>query len=301
MARTVSILMDSEGVEGYAEEIGRYLKDLFGLRPYFTLVSSCLAPDYVLETVKHYDSLGNPEGTVHACVAGGSDMLSGLVDGATLNPVFAARPFADRETAYTDTTASLRMPANVSPMTVLGPENTAVHIAKAFGHGDDDLRKEIAKHLEIKDRTSDDGSSESIALMDTPLKEWDRIRARFGRVVSSKDRYQFHISNTDELSVPHVRVSKMKKEPPEPTANSSLLYMDVRDKRVFRRKVSEYAQKMGRGQDPLVVGLENSILAAMKIVGMHRPHLRERLKEYMESIRAKISDADRDVWNKLMA
>jgi 5-(carboxyamino)imidazole ribonucleotide mutase/phosphoribosylaminoimidazole-succinocarboxamide synthase len=75
-------------------------------------------------------------------VAGRSNALSGLVDGAVAAPVIACPPYSDRF-GGSDIFSSLRMPSGIAPAVVLEPSGAALLAAKILSLADPALRQGV--------------------------------------------------------------------------------------------------------------------------------------------------------------
>ena len=81
---------------------------------------------------------------MYITVAGRSNALSGLVDGAVSLPVIACPPPSEAFGGM-DVLSSLRMPSGIAPAVVLEPANVALLAAKILAMVDTDVKSEVVR------------------------------------------------------------------------------------------------------------------------------------------------------------
>ncbi len=130
----VPIIMGSKSDLKHGQAIADALAE-FGIASEIRVASAHKAPRFALEVLAGYES--DPQPKVYITVAGRSNALSGLVDGAVAAPVIACPPYSDRF-GGADVFSSLRMPSGIAPAVVLEPSD-------AFGERDESLVQTISK------------------------------------------------------------------------------------------------------------------------------------------------------------
>jgi 5-(carboxyamino)imidazole ribonucleotide mutase len=150
----VVILMGSKADAPHAQKIAEAARNL-GLESEQRVGSAHKAPGYVLDMLRRYAA--DPRPKVFVTVAGRSNALSGLVDGAVAAPVIACPPPSETY-GERDIWSSLRMPSGIAPAVVLEPANAALLAAKILGLADSALAGRVAEYqkgLAEKIRTDD--------------------------------------------------------------------------------------------------------------------------------------------------
>jgi 5-(carboxyamino)imidazole ribonucleotide mutase/phosphoribosylaminoimidazole-succinocarboxamide synthase len=131
--------MGSKSDLKHGQEIAAELAKL-GIASEIRVASAHKAPQFVLELLAAYEADLQPK--VYITVAGRSNALSGLVDGAVAAPVIACPPYSDRF-GGADIFSSLRMPSGIAPAVVLEPSGAALLAAKILALADPDLRQRV--------------------------------------------------------------------------------------------------------------------------------------------------------------
>jgi 5-(carboxyamino)imidazole ribonucleotide mutase len=140
-SRLVVILMGSKADETHCQKIAEAARQL-GLEAELRIGSAHKAPGYVLEMLRRYEA--DPRPKVYITVAGRSNALSGLVDGAVAAPVIACPPPTEAFGGQ-DILSSLRMPSGIAPAVVLDPANAALLAAKILALGEPGLTARIVE------------------------------------------------------------------------------------------------------------------------------------------------------------
>jgi 5-(carboxyamino)imidazole ribonucleotide mutase/phosphoribosylaminoimidazole-succinocarboxamide synthase len=135
----VPIIMGSKSDLKHGQEIAAELAK-FGITGEIRVASAHKAPQFVLELLAAYEA--DPQSKVYITVAGRSNALSGLVDGAVAAPVIACPPHSDRY-GGADIFSSLRMPSGIAPAVVLEPSGAALLAAKILALADPALRQGV--------------------------------------------------------------------------------------------------------------------------------------------------------------
>jgi 5-(carboxyamino)imidazole ribonucleotide mutase/phosphoribosylaminoimidazole-succinocarboxamide synthase len=135
----VPIIMGSKSDLKHGQEIAAELAK-FGIASEIRVASAHKAPQFVLELLATYEA--DPQPKVYITVAGRSNALSGLVDGAVAAPVIACPPYSDRF-GGSDIFSSLRMPSGIAPAVVLEPSGAALLAAKILALADPALRQGV--------------------------------------------------------------------------------------------------------------------------------------------------------------
>jgi 5-(carboxyamino)imidazole ribonucleotide mutase len=137
----IIILMGSRADEVHSQKIADAVRTL-GVEVELRVGSAHKIPAYVLEMLRAYEA--DPRPKVYITVAGRSNALSGLVDGAVVAPVIACPPPNDAFGTQ-DLFSSLRMPSGIAPAVVLDPANAALLAVKMLALGQPDLTAQIAE------------------------------------------------------------------------------------------------------------------------------------------------------------
>ena len=137
----VIILMGSKADEPHCQKIADAARGL-GLAVELRIGSAHKVPDYVLEMLRRYEA--DPRPKVYITVAGRSNALSGLVDGAVTAPVIACPPPSEAF-GGPDILSSLRMPSGIAPAVVLDPANAALLAAKVLALSEPGLAARIVE------------------------------------------------------------------------------------------------------------------------------------------------------------
>jgi 5-(carboxyamino)imidazole ribonucleotide mutase len=134
------ILMGSESDRQHCAEIAHALSQL-GIESIQRIASAHKTPTRLLDILREYETISRPH--VYITVAGRSNALSGMVDGAVRSPVIACPP-PSQAYAGADIYSSLRMPSGVAPVLVLEPANAALATAKMLALSEPSLIEKIA-------------------------------------------------------------------------------------------------------------------------------------------------------------
>ena len=137
----IVVLMGSRADEPHCQKIAEAATGL-GLDVDLRVGSAHKAPGYVLEMLRRYEA--DPRPKVYITVAGRSNALSGLVDGAVVAPVIACPPPSEAFGGH-DILSSLRMPSGIAPAVVLDPANAALLAAKMLALSQPDLAARIVE------------------------------------------------------------------------------------------------------------------------------------------------------------
>lgn len=137
----VIILMGSKADEAHCQKMAEAARG-FGLEVELRVGSAHKAPGYVLDLLRRYEA--DPRPKVYVTVAGRSNALSGLVDGAVAAPVIACPPPSEAFGGQ-DILSSLRMPSGIAPAVVLDPANAALLAAKILALADPALAGRIVE------------------------------------------------------------------------------------------------------------------------------------------------------------
>lgn len=120
------IVMGSKSDMAHCRQIAEGLVE-YGVEAVLRIASAHKTPEYLLNLLRHYDALDEP--VVFIAVAGLTNALGGLVDVAVRRPVVNCPPPG----AEVNIWSSLHHPSGVAPLTVLGPGNCALAVAKMLG------------------------------------------------------------------------------------------------------------------------------------------------------------------------
>lgn len=142
----IVILMGSEADLPHSKAIADAARAL-GLDAILRVGSAHKTPQHVLEMLGQYEADLRPK--VYITVAGRSDALSGLTDGAVSAPVIACPP-ANKASGWLDIVSSLRMPSGVAPAVILDPANAALFAAKILGIYDPAIRNKVVEFQDQK-------------------------------------------------------------------------------------------------------------------------------------------------------
>jgi len=135
----VVILMGSPADQAHCDQIHAALDEL-GIANVQRIASAHKTPARLLAMLKEYDS--DPRQHVYITVAGRSNALSGMVDGATVFPVIACPP-PSSSFGGADIFSSLRVPSGIAPLLVLEPANAALAAAKILAMSDPQLSQRV--------------------------------------------------------------------------------------------------------------------------------------------------------------
>lgn len=138
----VIILMGSKADAPHSQKIADAARAL-GLDAELRVGSAHKVPGYVLDILRGYAA--DPRPKVYITVAGRSNALSGLVDGAVTAPVIACPPPSETYGEH-DIWSSLRMPSGIAPAVVLEPANAALLAAKILALSDGALAGRVAEY-----------------------------------------------------------------------------------------------------------------------------------------------------------
>ena len=137
----VVILMGSKSDLEHSLKIADACKG-YGIETVLRIGSAHKAPEHVLKILREYEAEARSK--VYITVAGRSNALSGLTDGAVTAPVIACPPVSDAF-GGADVFSSLRMPSGIAPALVLEPVNAALLAAKILGLVDPDVHAAVRK------------------------------------------------------------------------------------------------------------------------------------------------------------
>ena len=132
----VVILMGSKADLEHSQKIADACKG-YGIETVLRVGSAHKAPEHVLKILREYESEARAK--VYITVAGRSNALSGLTDGAVSAPVIACPPISEAF-GGADVFSSVRMPSGIAPALVIEPANAALLAAKILGLVDPDVR-----------------------------------------------------------------------------------------------------------------------------------------------------------------
>ena len=152
----VPIIMGSKSDLKHGQAIADALAE-FGIDSEIRVASAHKAPKFALEVLAAYEA--DPLPKVYITVAGRSNALSGLVDGAVVAPVIACPPYSERF-GGADVFSSLRMPSGIAPAVVVEPSGAALLAAKILSLAVPALRERVAAAQQAAMQTiiSDDQS-----------------------------------------------------------------------------------------------------------------------------------------------
>ena len=137
----IVILMGSKSDLEHSQKIADACKG-YGIEAVLRIGSAHKAPEHVLKILREYEAEARPK--VYITVAGRSNALSGLTDGAVSAPVIACPPVSDAF-GGADVFSSVRMPSGIAPALVLEPANAALLAAKILGLVDPDVHVAVVK------------------------------------------------------------------------------------------------------------------------------------------------------------
>lgn len=135
----VVIIAGSRSDMDHVLQIVEHLK-AFDIHTVVHIASAHKTPQRLLELVRSHNWVNEP--TVFIAVAGRSNALGGMIDGATHFPVINCPPPGDRF-AGLDILSSLRMPSGIAPATVLEPDQAALLAAKILGLADKSINSKV--------------------------------------------------------------------------------------------------------------------------------------------------------------
>jgi 5-(carboxyamino)imidazole ribonucleotide mutase/phosphoribosylaminoimidazole-succinocarboxamide synthase len=144
----VIILMGSASDRPHCDQIAAALAE-FGLPCVQRIASAHKNPVRLLGILGEFEASSTAH--IYITVAGRSNALSGMVDGAVSAPVIACPP---QSSAFggADLYSSVRMPSGIAPMLVLEPANAALAAAKILALQDPHLarRLQLARQENIR-------------------------------------------------------------------------------------------------------------------------------------------------------
>ncbi len=139
------IFMGSEKDRAHAEKMISFWKDNgFEIEHEVRAMSAHKMAPAVLNAVKEFEK---QENIVFIAVAGRSNALGPLLAGHSRFPVINCPPLSEKFD-FMDLLSSIRMPNNVPCVTILEPENAALHAVKVFALNNSTLRKKLAEYVE---------------------------------------------------------------------------------------------------------------------------------------------------------
>jgi phosphoribosylaminoimidazole carboxylase PurE protein len=133
----VVILMGSKSDMEHSQKIADACKG-FRIEPVLRIGSAHKTAEHILKILREYEAVARPK--VYITVAGRSNALSGITDGA----VIACPPVSD-VFGGADVYSSIRMPSGIAPALVLEPANAALLAAKILGLVDPEVRMAVMK------------------------------------------------------------------------------------------------------------------------------------------------------------
>ena len=133
--------MGSKADEAHCQKIAEAARG-FGLEVALRIGSAHKTAGHVLHMLREYEA--DPRPKVYVTVAGRSNALSGLTDGAVTAPVIACPPPSEAF-GGADIFSSLRMPSGIAPAVVLEPANAALLAAKILGLADPAVHVKVAE------------------------------------------------------------------------------------------------------------------------------------------------------------
>lgn len=136
------ILMGSESDSKIGEAIHATLQR-FGVEAQLRVCSAHKDPERLLRIAREYDACGRP--IVYVAVAGRSNGLGPVLDGATPHPVINCPPPSDKFGGM-DLLSSLRLPGGLACTTVLEPETAALAVVKSLSAQDPALWGRLREH-----------------------------------------------------------------------------------------------------------------------------------------------------------
>ena len=134
--KIVPILIGSQSDLSFAQRIQEQLRN-YQVSGIIRISSAHKSANHLLGIVEKYDS----QVDLFITVAGKSNALSSVVDGASSKPVIACPPLS-HETMY-DIFSSISMPRGIAPLVVLAPENAALAAAKIIALTDQTVAKMV--------------------------------------------------------------------------------------------------------------------------------------------------------------
>ena len=137
----VVILIGSKADEAHCQIIAEAARG-FGLEVALRIGSAHKTAEHVLHMLREYEA--DPRPKVYVTVAGRSNALSGLTDGAVTAPVIACPPPSE-SFGGADVFSSLHMPSGIAPAVVLEPANAALLAAKILGLADPAIRAKVVE------------------------------------------------------------------------------------------------------------------------------------------------------------
>lgn len=149
----VIIIAGSKSDQTHFQKIAQAVKSC-GVQVIIRIGSAHKTAHHVLDMLADYEKIDCPK--VYITVAGRSNALSGLVDGAVLAPVIACPPLSESN-GHTDIFSSLHMPQGIAPALVLDPLNAAGLALRILALSNPDLSdrinqgRKLMKDIIIKD------------------------------------------------------------------------------------------------------------------------------------------------------
>lgn len=137
----VIIIAGSKSDEAHFQKIAQAIKD-YGVQAIIRIGSAHKTAHHVLNMLADYEKIDRPK--VYITVAGRSNALSGLVDGAVTAPVIACPPPPEYY-GFTDIFSSLHMPQGIAPAVVIDPLNAASFALRILSLANPELSSRIAQ------------------------------------------------------------------------------------------------------------------------------------------------------------
>ncbi|MFC2048710.1 AIR carboxylase family protein [Elusimicrobiota bacterium] len=134
----VVILLGSAKDLTHAKKIAAALNQL-KIEHTISIASAHKTPEFLLELLSKKEK----QALLYVTIAGKSDALSGMVSANTDKPVIASPPYKENELSM-GVISTLLAPSGVSHMTVLGPEQTALAVAKIIALARPSLKDEVS-------------------------------------------------------------------------------------------------------------------------------------------------------------
>ncbi|MBI2529642.1 MAG: 5-(carboxyamino)imidazole ribonucleotide mutase [Candidatus Diapherotrites archaeon] len=155
MQEFVAVLLGSKSDLEHANKITGLLKE-FGIEFEVRVASAHKSPEHLLEIVRQYDS--SKKSLVYIAVAGRSNALCGMLDGATINPVITCPLYSEKFSGM-DILSSLRMPGGIACTTILEPDGAALAAIRILALHNMELQKRLQDYKrELQEKIKKDDS-----------------------------------------------------------------------------------------------------------------------------------------------
>ncbi len=296
----VCLVMGSENDFKYAERIGRRLKD-YGIEFSYRVSSGHKTTEKTLDLTDEYDIFG--------AIAGRSDALSAVTDGNTSSPVYACRPDTDEDTRLMDTWSSLRMPSDICPMTVLGAGMAACQIARAYPtESRIEAREGKAPRVSIiwDARIPKDMSTKVVEKCVGKVEKLGLpCEVHFADLDGAENPELFPVDESSLSVVVFTNLESGRYGHDNPAYAGKVMdvpFLVCPDTGLSKPDMRAQIENALTGESPsiypLVMDPGNAGLAAVKLLGVYHPEIREALDEHMKKVREKIRDSDMKVMDK---